>query len=172
MAESTKQHLKELLESFDTAMLVTRHDDRDHARPMAVAGVEGASTLWFVTSQNTPKSEEIRRDGRVSVTFQSDKRYVALSGVAELMTDPAKIDELWKTSWNVWFPQGKDDPNLVLIRVTVTDAELWDHAGSKGIRYAFEAAKALVTGKTTELGEDLHARVKPSPGGEPVSQRH
>ena len=172
MGESTKQHLKDLLESFDTAMLVTRHDDCDHARPMAVAGVEGANTLWFVTSQNAPKSDEIRRDSRVSATFQSATRYVALSGRAELMSDPAKVNDLLKPSWKVWFPDGKDDPKLVLIKVTVTDAEFWDNAGTKGIRYAFVAAKALLKGEEPTPASGQHGRVKAANGGAPLSQRH
>ncbi|MBX3205333.1 MAG: pyridoxamine 5'-phosphate oxidase family protein [Labilithrix sp.] len=166
-----KQHLRELLESFDTAMLITRHDDREHARPMAVAAVEGADTVWFATSQAAPKSEEIRKDARVSATFQSGRRFVALSGRAELVSDRAKIQELWKPTWRVWFPEGKEDPTLVLIRVTVTDAEFWDYTGARGLRYAFEAARALLTKHEPAMGEGQHGRVKSVAGAEPVSQR-
>ena len=172
MGESSKQaHLKDLLEAFDTAMLITRHGEREHARPMAIAGVEDANTLWFVTSDDSPKSDEIRSDARASVTLQSATRYVALSGIARLVDDRRKIDELWKPTWKAWFPNGKDDPKLVLIRVSVTDAEFWDNAGTKGIRYAFEAAKALVTGEPAAPVSGQHGRVT-SPGGEPLSQRH
>jgi general stress protein 26 len=171
MGESTKKHLQELLQSFDTAMLITHHGEEEHARPMAVAGVEGMNTLWFVTSLDTPKSEEIRRDPRVSATFQGDRRFVALSGRAELVTDRAKIEKLWKPTWRVWFPKGKNEPSLGLIRVTVTDAEFWDNAGTKGIRYAFEAAKALLTREGPPIVEGQHGRVK-SPDGEPISQRY
>ena len=34
---ATNKQLSELLESFDTAMLLTRHGDTNHARPMAIA---------------------------------------------------------------------------------------------------------------------------------------
>ena len=171
MAESTRHHLQELLTSFDTAMFITRYGEGEHARPMAVAGVEGVNTLWFATSLNAPKADEIRRDSRVSATFQSERHFVALSGRAELVTDRAKINELWKPTWKVWFPNGKDDPALALIRVSVLDAEFWDNAGAKGIRYAFEAAKALFTKQTPPEVEGLHGRVK-TRDGEPVSQRH
>lgn len=171
MGEKTQQHLKELLQSFDNAMLITQDDGRNHARPMAVAGVEGASTLWFVTGIGAPKSDEIREDSYVSVTFQSDSRYVALSGRAAVVRDRAKLDELWKESWKTWFPNGKDDPNVALIRVTVTDAEFWDNAGTKGIKYAFEAAKAYLTGTTPDPVEGVHGRVKTN-GGIPESTRH
>lgn len=170
MAESMKKHLQELLESFDTAMLITRHKDGEHARPMAVAGVEGVNTLWFVTSLDAPKSEEIRQDGRVSVTFQGDRRFVALSGDAQLVADRDKIHQLWKPAWRVWFPHGKDDPSVALIRVTVNDAEFWDNAGAKALRYVFEAARALITKERPTISAAEHGRVR-STNGEPLSQR-
>jgi len=162
MGEKSKAHLKQMLESFDTAMLITRHGEKMHARPMAIAGVEGANTLWFVTSETSPKSDEIRDDERVSATFQGRAGFVALSGQASLVRDRKKIEELWQTSWKAWFPNGKDDPSIALIRVTVLDAELWDTAGSSGIRYAFEMAKAVVTGDTPEITQTQHARVNPN----------
>lgn len=170
MAEDTKKHLHDLLESFDTAMLITHHGDGQHARPMAVAGVEGESTLWFVTSVNAPKSDEIRRDARVSVTLQSARKFVALSGQAELVDDRAKIHELWQADWKAWFQQGKDDPSIRLIRVSVSDAEFWDNAGGKGLRYAFEAAKAMLTKDRPNIPDSVHGRVKSSNAGEPLSQ--
>jgi len=171
MGETSKAHLKELLESFDTAMLITHDGETVHARPMGVAGVEGASTLWFVTGDNSPKAQEIKNDQRVSATFQGRFNFVALSGLASLVRDQKKIDELWQTSWQAWFPNGKEDPNITLIRVTVTDAEFWDMAGTKGIRYAFEVAKAVVTGDTPDITKGQHGRLDPSAGA-PVSKPH
>lgn len=171
MAESKRAQLKDLLESFDTAMLITRHGEEMHARPMAVAGVEGENTLWFVTSNLSPKFEEIRTDQRVSVTLQGRFDFVALSGEASLVDDRGKIEQLWQTSWKAWFPDGKDDPKLSLIRVAVTDAEFWDMAGTKGIRYVFEVAKALVTGDTPDIASGQHGRVRSS-NVAPASKPH
>jgi len=160
-ASTTKRHLHELLESFDTAMFVTRHDGELHARPMAVAAVDDTNWLWLATSIDSAKVAEIRRDARVSATFQSAKgRYVALSGSAELVTDRAKIHALWKEAWRVWFPQGKDDPSLALIRIAVDDAEFWDDAGAKGVRHAFEKVKALASRERPAPTPGEHGRVK------------
>lgn len=163
MAEISKtKHLNELLESFDTAMLLTRDGEENHGRPMAVAEIEGADTIWFVTSSDSPKTEEIRSDARVSVTFQSERKFVALSGRSALVHDRARIEALWKEAWRVWFPKGKDDPTIALIKVTVEDAEFWDNAGGKGIRYVFEAAKALINGERAEPVPGAHGRVTPA----------
>lgn len=162
-ANTNKRHLHELLESFDTTLFVTRHGDELHARPMAVAAVEGTNCLWLVTSIDSQKVVEIRRDPRVSATFQSDDgRYVALSGSAELVTDRAKIQTLWKERWRAWFPQGKDDPSLALIRVSVDDAEFWDDAGAKGVRHVFEQVKAIASRERPAPLSGEHGRVKSS----------
>jgi len=163
MGQSKKEHLRELLESFDTAMLITKHGasgEGDHARPMAIAEIEGASTIWFVTSTASPKAKELVADCRVAITCQSDKKYLAMSGVATLVTDRAKIAQLWKESWKVWFPDGKDAPDIGLVRVTVHDAEFWDNAGMKGVRYVFEAVRAYIAGeKVKDSVEGQHGRV-------------
>jgi len=158
--ESEKKHLHELLESFDTAMLITRHHDRNHARPMAVAAVEGSDCLWFVMSDDSPKAAELRADPRVSATFQAGRRFVALSGTAEIVRDRAKIHALWKDAWKVWFPEGKDAPSIALIRVSVDDAELWDNAGAKGVKYVFEAVKSVLGRERPAPVEGQHARIK------------
>jgi general stress protein 26 len=161
MGEIAKtQQLAELLESFDTAMLITRHGDGDHARPMAIAEIEGASTIWFVTSNDSPKADEIRKDSRVSVIFQSERKFIALSGTSSIIRERARIDVLWKEVWKVWFPNGKTDPSIALIKVEVQDAEFWDNAGGKGIRYAFEAVKGLIKGERPDAVPGAHGRVK------------
>lgn len=164
MSEDKREHLKHLLESFETAMLLTHHGDKHHARPMNVASIEGANTIWFVTQEMSPKTDEIKKDARVSATFQAARRFVALSGRAEVVDDRAKLEELWKPSWKVWFPNGKDNPSIRLIRVDVSDAEYWDNAGTKGLRYVFEAAKALLRHTTPNVTEVLHGRVEANGG--------
>jgi general stress protein 26 len=168
MDENKHKHLEELLEGFDTAMLITRHGDQQHARPMAVAAVDGPTVVWFATTDDSPKAEEIRLDSFAVVTAQSDHKFVALTGRAELVNDRKKIDEFWSEAWRVWFPRGKDDPTLCLIRVTVDDAEYWDYSGTKGVTYAFEAAKAYVKGVTPSPAQGQHARIVPSRGRPPT----
>jgi general stress protein 26 len=44
------------------------------------------------------------------------QRYVSVAGRAWLLRDRAKIDELWSPLYKAWFPDGKDDPELALLR--------------------------------------------------------
>jgi general stress protein 26 len=94
--------------------------------------------------------------------MQDRRRFVSLSGTARIVRDRALIARLWKSSWKVWFPKGKDDPALCLLRVDPTEAAYWDMSGSAGVRYVFEMAKAYVTGRRPPSDDDQRhtARVK------------
>ena len=75
--------------------------------------------------------------------------------------DRAKIDEFWKEVYKVWFPKGKEDPELTLVAVEPSEGEYWDDEGFKRIKYLFEAAKAYATGTKPEIDEgEEHAKVR------------
>jgi len=44
----------------------------------------------------------------------------------------------------VWFPEGKNDPNLCILRIDAREGEFWDNSGAKGMKMLYEAAKAFV----------------------------
>lgn len=52
-----------------------------------------------------------------------------------------------------WFPEGKDDPNIALLKVDVDQAEYWDAPGSRMV-VAFDYLKARITGTAPQLGEN------------------
>jgi len=163
MATSPDTKLRELLDEFDVAMLVTRTAAGGlRARPMALAEAEPNGTLWFATDRHSGKVDELEQDTHVAVTMQSKFKFVSLSGTAATVDDRAKLSQLWKTEWKVWFPGGKDDPNIVLLKVDGTAGEYWDNSGASGVKYLIEAGKALLTGERPGVGEDpkVHGKVK------------
>jgi general stress protein 26 len=163
MTTSPDRKLRDLLEGFGVAMLVTRTSDGNmRGRPMALADVEPDGTLWFATERGSDKIDEIGQDGHVVVTMQSSTKFVSLSGRATPVDDRSKVARLWKAEWKVWFPGGKDDPNILLLRVDGDAGEYWDNSGTSGVKYLIEAGKALVTGSRPEVGGDpkVHAKVE------------
>ena len=62
------------------------------------------------------------------------------------MRDRAAIHEHWQETMRTWFPNGKDDPDLALIKVTPEYGEYWD-APSSTMLHAYGYAKAAMTGK-------------------------
>ena len=154
------EHLYQLLEGFDTAMLVTRADDgKLHARPMAVAELHADADAYFVTSIDSPKVAEIYADADVLLTFQSSSQYAAVYGRVNVIRDPGLVERLWKEAWKVWFPRGKADPSIAILRFDADHGEFWNAAGLRGVRYAFEAAKAYIRGETPQT-DDTHGRAR------------
>ena len=162
MTQIESDKFYEMLSGFDTAMLVTHSHGKLIGRPMMIALVEPNCDLWFITAKNTEKTDEIETDSRVLITCQKEKDcYVSLSGTAVVTQDRSRIDELWKESFKVWFPEGKNDPNLALINVHADLGEYWDNEGVSKIKYMFKAAKAYITGTTPKVDEaQQHTKIR------------
>jgi general stress protein 26 len=155
-----RDHLFAVLDEFDTAMLVTKEPNGElRGRPMAIAGRRG-DTLYFATDQHSPKVDELGADPLVAVVCQSKRRFLSLSGRARVTRDRALVDEMWSEGWKVWFPNGKDDPELVLLEFDPDEGAYWDESGTKGLRYLFRAASAYVTGNAPGAGADEAGKVR------------
>lgn len=148
--------LRDKITDIRIAMLTTLELDGDfHTRPMATHDMDADGSMWFFTYDNSHKVEEIEKDPRVSVAFSDpgSELYVSTTGTAEIVKDKAKINELWSDFLKTWFPQGKDDPNIALLKVTIHGGEYWDRPGGKMVKL-FEMAKGAITGEADKTGRN------------------
>ena len=160
MTQSINQHLVEVLQNFDTAMLVTHTTEgATDARPMAIAELGIDAHMYFVTSGHSGKAAAILASPAVTIICQSNRQFVSLSGHAVIIHDPALVDRLWKDAWKLWFPKGKSDSDIAMIRFNAQEAEYWDNAGAQGIKYVVRAAKGIITGETPKTDEQQHAKI-------------
>ncbi|MBC8153140.1 MAG: pyridoxamine 5'-phosphate oxidase family protein [Bacteroidetes bacterium] len=149
--------VKELVGDIRTAMLTTI-DEGGHlvSRPMACMQMDEQGNFWFFTQKSSPKVEQIEQhEQQVNLSFADtgDASYVSVAGTATELDDRAKIDELWSDMAKPWFPEGKEDPQLTVLKVTPHLVEYWDSSASRMVRYA-EMARAIVTGDTYKEGEN------------------
>ncbi len=157
--QAHQEHLYKVLQHFQVAMIVTHGIDGTMiARPMAVARVEPGADMYFTTNIESTKVEEILAEPHVTVVVQSRTQYAAVRGVAKVSLDRALIHELWRDEWKNWYPKGKDDPHIAILVFEPHHGEYWDNAGSSGLKFVFQAAKAYLTGKTPKDREE-HAEV-------------
>jgi general stress protein 26 len=127
--EENVRKLRELIKGIGVAMLTTIEDDGIlRSRPMATQKVEFVGDLYFFTKFSAPKVEEVERDRHVCVSYAAPERqcYVSMSGLARLLRDRAKMQELWFPELKAWFPDGLEDPELALLWISVTQAEYWE----------------------------------------------
>ena len=161
MESGSREKLIGILKTFRNAMLVTQHEGKSlRSRPMALIKVEEPSgDVWFLTSFESGKVDDIQTSSEVCVALQDEKKFLSLSGHATIARDRKKIEELWTEEAKVWFPKGKDDPDLAVIHVIPTEGEYWDNAGSNRIKYLVQSVKAYVTGTTPNLDQSQHGAV-------------
>lgn len=150
------QAVADLVNEIKFAMLTTEEPDGTlRSRPMSTMQMEANGDLWFFTSQSSPKIGEAAQHRQVNLSYaRIDKQdYVSISGLSEVVRDKAKMAQLWTPWIKPWFPDGLDDPDLVLLRVRITEAEYWDAPGSTAKRL-YGLAKGIVTGDISGLGDN------------------
>ena len=154
-----REKVWDMIKEVRVATLVTQSPQGLRARPMVAAKRETfQNELWFFTPADSDKVQEIQANEQVCLSYSepSDQNYVSISGTADISHDRKLIHELWSEPMRTWFPQGPDDSNIALIRVSADAAEYWD-APSSAFVYAYGYVKARLTGKSPNPGE--HANV-------------
>ena len=157
--------LYDVIESLDTAMMVTRRaDGHMRARAMANQKRAGGADLWFVTREGSAKLVDIENDPHLNLSYyrDSNREWVSVSGTATISRDRDKIRELYQPDWKIWFAEEgdslhgtADDPRMVLIGVTVHAAEFLEVNKPRPV-LLFELVKGFVTGEEPEFGEMHH----------------
>ncbi|MBL3655450.1 pyridoxamine 5'-phosphate oxidase family protein [Fulvivirga sediminis] len=128
--------LKETIASIEVAMLATKTEEGDLVtRPMYTLHMDQKGYLWFFTSKDSPKMDDIEENNHVNVGYADvhSHTYASVSGTAICVDDEDLKSKLWNESHKAWYPKGVDDPNLCLLRVAVSSAEVWDNDTAKMI---------------------------------------
>ena len=156
--------LFEKIKEVRMAMLTTTDEHGSlHSRPMATIKPSKDEALYFLTDTNSAKVYEVKKDSQVNLSYSdpSSNVYVSVSGKANAYRDQAKIDELWSEPMRGWFPKGKDDPNIAILKVTIEKGEYWDTPSSL-ITQAYAYVRAVVTGEPSTVDDvNQHAQVQP-----------
>jgi general stress protein 26 len=145
---------KEFVKHESTCLFTTRLTEVPlTTRPMSVQKVCDQGNFWFLSPNDSDKNQEIANDPRVQLFISNSSNYEFLSvyGKATISRDQQKIDEFWNDIMKAWFPEGKDDPNIRVIKVTPEEGFYWDTKDGKLVSMIKIAASA-VSGKTLQEG--------------------
>jgi general stress protein 26 len=124
------QKIAELAKGIDFAMLTTVDETGAFvSRPMAQQDTDFDGNLWFLSSRDSRKVAHISAHPRVGVALTSRDVWISVDGTAEVLEDAHKAAELWSPQMEGWFPQGPQDPSVVVVKVTGESAEYWDTPG-------------------------------------------
>lgn len=124
------------------------------SRPMHALIKDGdLENLYFLTSLDSNKVEEILEDRRLKVTMSNHKGnfHAAIYGEGFIMTQRSDIPEEWSQPAKVWFEDGLDDSNLGVIKFKIHKLEYWDSEDSL-LKRGVELLMARLSDQRPDLG--------------------
>lgn len=107
-------------------------DESAPARPMTAQfeSDEDRGPLWFFTSQD---SELVQAGGGAATAVFVAKGHDLFARIeGKLVEDTRRdmIEKLWNPFVAAWYEEGKDDPDIALMRLDLENAEIWENASS------------------------------------------
>jgi len=134
MANDTPQEAAEkFLDKLKASpfVMIGLDGDHQHSEPMtAQIDDDQPNTLYFFAGRDN----RLAPGGAAMAQFAAKGHdfFACLSGTVARDDNPAQIDRLWNNAAEAYFPQGKADPNLTLLRFDIDSAELWEAEVSLG----------------------------------------
>jgi general stress protein 26 len=129
MSDHDSEH--EIKEKFwkamvDSPMLFLQLDsDPDSATPMtAQLDKDAGGAIWFFTR----RTGHYGPGGSATCTYsaQDHSVFCRFHGILTEESDRARLEKQWNYWVEAWFPGGKDDPELLMLRMDLGDASIWD----------------------------------------------
>lgn len=99
-------------------------NEPDSAAPMTAQLDKDANhAIWFFTSRDN----RFATLGPATATYASKGHdlFARFFGVLSEETSRDRLDKQWSNMVEAWFPGGKDDPNLLLLRLDLGNASIW-----------------------------------------------
>jgi general stress protein 26 len=160
--EKKLEQLYELIDGIEVALLTTRNAEGALvSRPMQTQARRAGTDLWFMTSVETGKLDELIADPHVNLAYYKDgsREYVSVSGLARVTQDKALIHQLYKPDWKAWLGDesgerngGPDDPRIALIEVRAESAT-YLRVKEPRLVTLFKLATSFVTGEPPNIGD-------------------
>ena len=106
-----------------TCLATIMQDGHPSQRVMHWSVIDDDFNVWLATRFSSNKVRHIEANPMVSLMFIDEIGYVRISGRAIIISDPAKLAEFWKDEWDMYWPNGADDPDYRLLKITAESVD-------------------------------------------------
>ena len=105
-------------------LFLQNRDDSSSAVPMSPQLDKDAnSSIWFFTQKNS----SFAKLGKVKASFtgKDHEMFARFDGTLAVETSKERFDQFWNNFVEAWYDGGKDDPDILFLRMDLGDAEIW-----------------------------------------------
>jgi general stress protein 26 len=143
----------------DRVVMLGLLGDAGHEKPMSgqiLHDEDERGPIWFFTAKDTTLVRAMGESHPATLQFASKGHDLFASIQGDLVLDDNRdiIDRLWNAFVAAWYPGGKDDPNLQLLRFEPHQGQVWLNENSlfAGVKLLLgRDPKRDYAGKTAEL---------------------
>lgn len=156
MSDDHQEEFWDRLEDIRAGML----EVRGAFLPMSHSVEPEDGNLWFITAKGTQMAEAGAKseEARYIVSDSAHGLHAEVKGRLEISNDRAKLDQVWSAVAASWFEDGKDDPDLVLLRFKPSSAEVWLGPES-GLHFLYELLKSKMSKSKPDYGKKFSLRL-------------
>ncbi|MAN46461.1 MAG: pyridoxamine 5'-phosphate oxidase family protein [Alphaproteobacteria bacterium] len=120
--------------------------------PMSHYVDENRKEIWFITAKGTYMTDHADgQDAHYIICNDKKGLYASLRGRITPEINPKKLEEYWSFIAASWYEDGKNDPDVQLLKLSLKEGEVW--TAKNGAVFMFEVAKANLTDSKPDIGE-------------------
>ena len=125
-----------------------------HNQPMTGFAEPATGTIWFFTRNDTDLAGAVAQGAQSAMfTYQAkdQKLQACIHGSLSIDNDRERIERFWNPVVAAWYPDGKKDTHLTLLRFNGEDGRVW--VSDKGaLGFAYQVMKANLTKTLPDAG--------------------
>lgn len=131
-----------------------------HFQPMTAFCERHNGQIWFFSRTDTDLARAAAEGGEAMFIVQAkDQGFQAcMGGRLSAVQDRQRIETYWNAVVAAWYPEGKDDPRLTLLRLDLDDAQVW-LSETNPVAFGLQIAKANMTHTEPDVGESASVRL-------------
>ncbi|WP_194818071.1 pyridoxamine 5'-phosphate oxidase family protein [Nocardia sp. XZ_19_385] len=139
----------EIARASKYGFLTTVVEGAARTRLVQTAQVDADGTMWIGTSPKSRKAVDVSLQPEVTYAIEdrATLAYTCLYGAAEIVDDAAELNAKWQQGYEMFFPEGPEGGDFVLLRLRPRAVEVMDftrriHPAPYGLKAA-RAERAL-----------------------------
>ena len=119
--------------------IIASVDEDDHPNLKAMLPpreTEGIKTFYFTTNTSSMRVKQYRINPKAAIYFYDGKSYqgIMLKGKMEVLEDQKTKNRIWRQGDEMYYPQGKTDPDYCVLKFTAESGRLYQNFQSENFK--------------------------------------